>query len=127
MNPIAHPKSSKRTFLSVAVVALSVYPALFLGLGGPAAAQEQASKLDRPLVVSFDGKDVALEDVLQSFAQQVQAQLDLAPEVHGQLSLKLSRARLESVMNDLCTAYRCSWELNAEPTRELVVRPQGDE
>jgi hypothetical protein len=130
MNPVSSPKVPKWIFLTIAVpVLLGLYPAskLFHGadMDGTAIAQEPTPGAEHPLVVSFAGRDVELANVLQSFAQQVDAELALSPEVHGQLSLQLSRARLESAMNDLCTAYSCTWALNDEP-RQLVVRPATD-
>jgi hypothetical protein len=130
MNPIDHPRLLKRIVFVVGALPLllGVFPAgKFLqgiGVEGTAAAQESVRQ-ERPLVVSFTGRDVEVADVFQSFARQVEAELDLDPAVQGQLSLNLRRARLKSAMDDLCTAFSCDWALNDEPAPLLVVRPKS--
>ena len=71
--------------------------------------------------MTLSGRNLDVRKILQSFADQAGARLELGSGVHGTLSIEARRSDLGEVMDNLCTALRCQWKLKKSPTRVLVV------
>jgi type II secretory pathway component GspD/PulD (secretin) len=87
---------------------------------GPAALQHVRMSGQPKITITARNEDVS--KVLQDVASQSGAILAIDPTLVGKFSIETRGAKLEDLMNDLCTAFSCKWELSGGPQRALVVR-----
>lgn len=75
----------------------------------------------RVALVSLQAKNASLLDVLSSLARQ--SDLTLATNLKGssKISLQARDAKLEDVMDNICLAYSCTWEVVNSPRYILVI------
>lgn len=110
----------RRPVFSVLVVVLPILAGGSLWMRSLAGSP--SPKPEKPHLVSIRVRDANVQDVLTSFADQVEAKLVVDPGIQGKLSIQAEKSDLGEVMNDLCTVYECDWKLSPSPHVLTVTR-----
>lgn len=89
----------------------------------PSEAASSAGQAAAEVKLDLDLKDAPLPAVFKSFAQILEAELDLSPALGGTVTVKLEKVTALEALDALCRRARCSWKLHEGPPgrRTLVV------
>ena len=71
--------------------------------------------------VTIDANGIPLRQVLLDCAHQAKLTLGFQPIPDRKVTLKLEKAPLASVLDDLCNTYSCRWRILQKPAPVLLV------
>lgn len=127
---IARERQAGKTLVWVAAVSVLLILFIFLVMNRltvlqpPPMAAVRAVKNEQPPRVSISGRDLDVRVVLRSLADQIGSHLVLDEAVHGKLSINAREADFNDLMENLCTAFHCSWKLEQNSTLTLRITRQ---
>lgn len=74
---------------------------------------------------SIDLVSADLRDVLQSFEMMSESRLEVAPEVDGKVTVRLTEVSWPTALDAVCESAGCSWRLRGSDPRRLEVGPRA--
>lgn len=114
---------------------LAILACTALAAAGPGRGQEPprtlssaGSELDERISVELRAADV--REVVASFAQLVQVEAEISPEVRGEVTIELHRVRVATALTAVCESSGCLWRIEdgrlkvvGDPEAPAEIRP----
>jgi len=71
--------------------------------------------------VRLDLEEAAVADVLAAFSSLLGVEVEVAPEVQGEVTVKLDDATAAAALDEVCRQIGCSWTILTTPGGARLV------